>query len=107
MKLNEMQKQDFTVIEFTGNLDTNTSPDVEKRINALIEEGNLKFVLNFAQTEYMSSSGLRVLLATAKKLKGKGELKISNLNSVIEEVFDVSGFSTILNVFKTEEGALA
>ena len=55
----------------------------------------------------MSSSGLRVLLATAKKLKGKGELKISNLNSVIEEVFDVSGFSSILNVYKTEEEALA
>lgn len=107
MELTETQKQDFTVIEFMGNLDTNTSPDVEKRINALMEEGNLLFVFNFEKTDYMSSSGLRVLLATAKKVKGKGELRISNLNSVIQEVFDVSGFSSILNVFKTEEEALA
>ena len=107
MKLTEVQKQDFTVIGFLGNLDTNTSPDVEARINALIKEGNLKFVFNFAQTDYMSSTGLRVLVATAKKLKGKGEMKISNINPVIEEVFDVSGLSTIFNVFKTEEEALA
>ena len=102
----ETQKNEYKVIEFSGNLDTATSPDVEKRVNECIENGDLKFVFNFENTKYMSSSGLRVLLATAKKLRGKGELKISNLNSVIEEVFDVSGFSSILNVYTTEEEAL-
>lgn len=107
MQLTHNEKNDYHVIEFEGSLDTGTSPAVEKEINALIESGTLKFVFNFDKTKYMSSSGLRVLLATAKKLKGKGELKISNLNEVIEEVFDVSGFSSILNVYKTEEEALA
>lgn len=107
MEMKEVQKGDYKVIGFSGSLDTGTSPEVEKKINEYIEAGNLKFVFNFENTKYMSSSGLRVLLATAKKLKGKGELKISNLNSVIEEVFDVSGFSSILNVYKTEEEALA
>ena len=107
MELTETVKGDYKVIEFSGNLDTATSPAVEKRINECIDNGDLKFVFNFANTNYMSSSGLRVLLSTAKKLKNKGELKISNLNSVIEEVFDVSGFSSILNVFITEEEALA
>ncbi len=106
MELTETQKNEYKVIEFSGSLDTGTSPAAEKRINECIESGDLKFVFNFEQTKYMSSSGLRVLLATAKKLKGKGELKISNLNSVIEEVFDVSGFSSILNVYATEEDAL-
>lgn len=106
MEMLETQKNEYKVIEFSGNLDTATSPDVEKRVNACIDEGDLKFVFNFENTKYMSSSGLRVLLATAKKLRGKGELKISNLNPVIEEVFDVSGFSSILNVYATEAEAL-
>jgi len=106
MEMIEIEKAGYKVIEFTGSLDTSTSPEAEKKINSCIENGDLKFVFNFTNTKYMSSSGLRILLATAKKLKGKGELKISNLNSVIEEVFDVSGFSSILNVYKTEEEAL-
>ena len=107
MEITQTKNGEYLVLEFTGNLDTGTSPAVEKQVNELIENGELKFVFNFENTKYMSSSGLRVLLATAKKLKKQGELKISNLNSVIEEVFDVSGFSSILNVYKTQEDALA
>ena len=107
MKLTNSEKNGYKVIEFEGSLDTGTSPAVEKEINELIENGALKLVFNFEKTNYMSSSGLRVLLVTAKKLKGIGELKISNLNGVIEEVFEVSGFNSILNVYKTEEEALS
>jgi len=107
MQITQSQISDYKLLEFSGNLDTATSPAAEKEIIECIENGDLKFVFNFEQTKYMSSSGLRVLLSTAKKLKGKGELKISNLNSVIEEVFDVSGFSSILNVYKTQEEAIS
>ena len=106
MEITKTKNNDFIILEFSGNLDTQTAPDAEKTINQLIEDGELKFIFNFSDTKYMSSSGLRVLLATAKKLKKKGELRISNLNSVIEEVFDISGFSSILNVYKTQEEAL-
>ena len=107
MQLTTSEQNGYTIIEFEGSLDTATSPAAEKEINAFMDAGETKFVFNFDKTKYMSSSGLRILLATAKKLKGKGELKISNLNAVIEEVFDVSGFSAILNVYKTQEEALA
>ncbi len=106
MQLTQTQIDDYRIIEFSGNLDTATSPEVEKTINECIENGDLKFIFNFENTKYMSSSGLRVLLATAKKLKNRGELRISNLNTVIEEVFDISGFSSILNVYKSQEEAL-
>jgi len=106
MQMQETLKDGYKVIAFTGNLDTTTSPAVLEHVNVCIDKGELKFLFNFEHTNYMSSSGLRVLLATAKKLRGKGELKISNLNDIVEEVFDVSGFSTILNVYKTEEEAL-
>ena len=106
MQMYETEKNGYKVITFSGNLDTATAPAAQKHIDACINNGDLKFIFNFEKTNYMSSSGLRVLLATAKKLRGKGELRISNLNSVIEEVFDVSGFNSILNVYKSEEEAL-
>ena len=107
MQLTQTQINDYRIIEFSGNLDTATSPEVEKTINECIDNGDLKLLFNFENTKYMSSSGLRVLLATAKKLKNRGELRISNLNTVIEEVFDVSGFSSILNIYKNQEEALS
>jgi anti-anti-sigma factor len=57
--------------------------------------------------DYISSAGLRVLLATAQKLQAEdGALRVCNLNETVQEVFDISGFSTILSVFKTETEAL-
>ena len=107
MEMHETEKNGYKIIAFSGNLDTGTSPMAQERVNTCIDNGDLKLLFNFEKTNYMSSSGLRVLLTTAKKLRGRGELRISNLNSVIEEVFDVSGFNSILNVYTTEEQALS
>lgn len=96
------------ILAFEGNLDTNTSPEAEAKINELIEGGAGKLLVNFEQLNFISSAGLRVLLATAKKLGGKGgTLKICTLNSTVQEVFDISGFGTILSVMKTEDEALS
>ena len=96
------------VLAFEGNLDTNTSPKAEAKINELIDSGENKLLINFEQLNFISSAGLRVLLATAKKLgPAGGTLRICALNSTVQEVFDISGFGTILNVSATEEEALA
>jgi anti-anti-sigma factor len=95
------------VLAFEGNLDTNTSPEAEAKINELIEAGASKLLVNFGQLNFISSAGLRVLLATAKKLgPAGGTLRICGLNATVQEVFDISGFGTILNVSETEEEAL-
>ena len=95
------------VIMLTGKLDTNTTPTAENEINALLNAGASKLLINFEQLSYISSSGLRLLLATAKRLKGTdGDLKVCTLNEMATEVFEVSGFSSILNVFATEQDAL-
>jgi sigma-B regulation protein RsbU (phosphoserine phosphatase) len=87
---------------------TMTSPEAESAINTLIETGARKVLINFAALEYISSAGLRVLLATAKKLKASGgDLKICSLNDTVQEVFDISGFSSILTVSKDQDEALA
>jgi anti-sigma B factor antagonist len=63
--------------------------------------------VNFEKLQYISSAGLRILLAAAKQLKAAdGELRICDLNEVVKEVFDISGFSTIFKIFENETEAL-
>jgi len=107
MEISVTESGDVRILSFKGNLDTNTSPQAENEINGLIEAGAQKLLVNFENLDYISSAGLRILLATAKKLKASpGDLKICCLNETVQEVFDISGFATILSVSKTEEEAL-
>jgi anti-sigma B factor antagonist len=108
MKIEIRESQDVQIVAFEGNLDTNTSPEAENKINELIDGGNQKLLVNFEQLNFIASSGLRVLLATVKKLKASGgDLRICSLNATVQEVFDISGFVTILSVKSTEEEALS
>ncbi len=95
------------VLAFEGRLDTQTSPDAERQLTRLIEEGGTKFLVNFEKLEYISSAGLRILLIVAKQLKtADGELRVCGLNDVVKEVFDISGFDMILPISASESEAL-
>ena len=101
-------KDNITIVRFEGNLDTNTSNDAQDYLNKAIDDGASKVVVCFDKVDFVSSAGLRVLLATAKKLGGGGgALRVCGLNETVAEVFEISGFSTILNVFQSETEALA
>jgi anti-sigma B factor antagonist len=90
-----------------GALDTQTSPDALKQLKQLIEEGARKILVNFEALEYISSAGLHILLTAAKQLKSvDGELRVCGLNEVVKEVFEISGFVTILKVLGSEAEAL-
>ncbi len=108
MDVTVKEVNEVNVMSFEGNLDTNTAPQAQAQIDQLIDGGSSKILINFDNLNYISSAGLRVLLATAKKLKATdGDLKICSLNQTVQEVFDISGFSSILSVVATEEDALA
>jgi anti-anti-sigma factor len=99
--------QGATVLRFAGNLDTSTAPEAELSFNRLIEGGRTKLLVDFGPLDYISSAGLRVLLVAAKRLgAGGGKLRLCGLNDFVRQVFDTSGFSTILQVFEREEDAL-
>ena len=107
MKIETTTDDSVTVVAMEGNLDTNTSVEAQDQINALIEGGALKMVTDFSKVDFVSSAGLRVLLATAKKLGGVGgTLRVCGLNDEVNEVFEISGFSTILDVFPDRDAAL-
>jgi anti-anti-sigma factor len=107
MKIAAEEIGPITVLRFEGNLDTNTAPEAQERFDQLIGDGAKKLLVDFKTLDYISSAGLRVLLATAKRLGGEGgSLRICHLNDTVREVFDISGFSTIFSVFDTEAEAL-
>jgi len=98
---------DVKVLRIDGKLDTKTSPDAQALLTELIHQGATKIVVNFDKLVYISSAGLRVLLAAAKQLKGNsGELRVCSLNEVVQEVFEISGFNTILAISESEPEAL-
>jgi anti-anti-sigma factor len=107
MKLESTTMDTVTLLELEGNLDTNTSVDAQDHINGLIDGGATKLLTDFTKVDFVSSAGLRVLLATAKRLGGSGgSLRICGLNEAVNEVFEISGFSTILEVFPTRDDAM-
>ncbi len=107
MKVTTQEIDSVTVVRIEGNLDTNTSPEAQEHFDGLIENGASRILVDCEKVDYISSAGLRVLLATVKRLKAAGGgLRISGLNETVQEVFDISGFSTILAVFATKTEAL-
>jgi anti-sigma B factor antagonist len=107
MNIHTEQNGEIQVLKFEGNLDTNTSPKAQDALDKACEAGS-KVLVDFSNLDYVSSAGLRVLLMTAKKLKSQsGQFHICNLNETVQEVFEISGFSSIFNVFGDHEAALA
>ncbi len=107
MQLSVKTTNEVKILAFEGRLDTRTSPGAQQQLTRLIEAGENRFLVNFKKLDYISSAGLRVLLAAAKQLKGiDGELRICSLNEVVKEVFDISGFDMILPISASELEAL-
>ncbi len=107
MEISVKTTNEVKVLAFEGRLDTQTSPDAQTRLTQLIEGGDKKILVNLEKLDYISSAGLRVLLAAAKQLRTThGELRICSLNEVVKEIFDISGFTTIFKVFGSDSEAL-
>ena len=84
-------------IALEGRLDTMTAPELEAELNASMD-GAESLVLDFSRLDYISSAGLRVLLSAHKKMSGKGGMKVTNVNEIVQEVFEVTGFADILTI---------
>jgi anti-anti-sigma factor len=107
MDITTRTQNGVSLVAFAGNLDSNTSPQAQQALDAILAGGAQKLALDCTALDYISSAGLRVLLGTAKRLSGAGgALRLFGLNETVREVFDISGFSTILAVFATEADAL-
>lgn len=84
-------------MKITGRLDTTTAPELEKELAASLD-GVEELALDFTSLDYLSSAGLRVLLAAQKRMAQQGKMTVSHVNPSIMEVFDITGFSDILTI---------
>ena len=87
---------ELTVV-LSGRLDTNTAPELEAALKTALE-GVEELTFDFEKLDYISSAGLRVLLAAQKTMNRQGSMKIKNANEIIMEIFEVTGFADILTI---------
>ncbi len=85
-------------MQVDGRLETGTAPELEMELNKVVPTCQ-DLVLDFAKLEYVSSAGLRVLLTAQKTMNAKGgSMKIIHINEVVREVFNITGFTSILTI---------
>lgn len=96
------------ILTLSGKLDAVTAPAYEQQVMALLNAAPCSLIIDFVELDYISSAGLRALLATAKQIKAKGgQLCCANVAGTVKEVFDISGFSAILQIRDSLADALA
>ncbi len=97
MDIKKINNEKELTIILEGRLDTSTSPELEAELTESLD-GITSLVFDFAKLEYISSAGLRVLLSAQKTMNKQGEMVVKNVSSEILEIFEVTGFSDILNI---------
>ena len=95
MTIEIKKTEEETIIEIVGRLDTITAPALDKTINEDIGDTQ-NLVLDVKGMEYISSAGLRVLLAAQKKMQKIGSMKVTGVCEEVMEVFEMTGFADIL-----------
>ncbi len=95
MQINQNQTAEKLTLTIVGRIDTTTAPSLETVINSM-DDGVKDLVLDMKGVEYISSAGLRVLLAAQKKMSKIGTLKLTDVCDAVMEVFEMTGFADIL-----------
>ena len=108
MDITTANREGKTVLSVNGRIDTSTAPELEQAINKEIGNGNRRILLDFSSVSYISSGGLRVLLATARKLKNPGDkFGICSLSPEVLKIMKLAGFTSIFSIYLSEGEALA
>lgn len=96
-----------SIVDMNGNFDIASSVPFDEQLTALIDAGEKRILLDFSHVSFIASTGLRMLLKTAQRVKDEGGLlHLCCTNETVQEVFAMTGFDTILSIFGTREQAL-
>lgn len=97
MKMKKEREDGKLLILLEGRLDTSTVPQLEAELKDSME-GITELVLDFAGLTYLSSAGLRLILLAQKTMSRQGSMVIKNVNSIVMEIFTITGFADILTI---------
>lgn len=104
----EQEHQDnVLILHISGRLDSLSSQEMEQRIAGLIEDGQTRILLDFRGVDYLSSAGMRMILATFKKVQGAlGQMALCSVGDGVMDILKMSGFDELLHVYSTKEEAM-
>ena len=97
MEISKERKDNGLIVKVIGRLDATTAPELEAFLHEELE-GVKKLTLDFEKLEYISSAGLRVLLAAQKKMNEQGSMLLTGVRDVVMEVLELTNFSSILEI---------
>ncbi|MBO4887701.1 MAG: STAS domain-containing protein [Firmicutes bacterium] len=97
MRIDKEREGEKLTLAVIGRLDTTTAPELSAALDASLEDVK-ELILDLGGLEYISSAGLRVLLGAQRRMNKQGSMKLVHVNELVMEVFEVTGFSTILNI---------
>jgi len=107
MNIQITESNNFAIVSVEGRIDITNAIEFEKKMIEIIEEGHSRIILDCSELQYISSSGLRVLLAVRKKISSlNGMFRLCTLQPLLIEIFNISGFSSIFSVFIDKKTAM-
>ena len=107
MKITRNKKDGTMHLSIAGRLDAVTAVEADNDFNKIIAEGHNNLLIDLNELDYISSAGLRVLLVVAKRIQqNNGKVVLCSLTTNVKEVFEISGFSSIFNIFPTSDEAI-
>ena len=95
-----------TIVRPQGRLDAITSPELGKVLTDLTAIESPRIVLDFSQSPFVSSAGLRVIVSAAKKTMGRGKLVLCGISPLVKQVFDLAGLDRIMTICGTRDEAI-
>jgi anti-anti-sigma factor len=107
MEISQKEENGIVLLSFKGRLDGKTSLEAEQAVKNILDGENTRLLFDLEFLEYLSSAGLRVVLGAAKEMKRRdGKFVLCALNAYVKEVFEVSGFGTIIPIAASVEAGI-
>lgn len=97
LKIEKKNEKEAIVFQLEGRLDTVTAPELEEELQKVLPEAK-ELVLDLEKLDYISSAGLRVFLSAQKIMMKQGSMKVTHVNEMIKEIFEVTGFADLLDI---------
>jgi anti-anti-sigma factor len=107
MEIRQKEENGIVFLSFVGRLDGTSAPEAEQTVKKILDAENTRLLFDLEHLEYLSSAGLRVVLGAAKEMKRRdGKFVLCSLNAYVKEVFEVSGFGTIIPIAESVEAGI-
>lgn len=106
MNINVSERDRVTLVEANGRIDSMNAHELGEALMREIDSGHVHIVLDLANVDYMSSAGLREIVFALKKVRGSGDLRLSQPSPRVLEVLEMAGLDTIFQIFPSQVEAV-